>query len=64
MRRERRLAPALDPDGPKPWWNGPAGKGAMSKLREFKRLTAEDRNKLTLPEDRSTKRQKATGGAP
>lgn len=56
--------PALDPDGPEPWWNGPAGKGAMRNLRGLKREEAEERNARTPPERRSRKRQKATGGTP
>ena len=33
----------------------------MGRRRELKRLEAQDRSKFTIPENRSTKRQKATG---
>lgn len=40
-------------------WDGPAHKGAMRQLRQFKREEAEQRNAATPPERRSIKRQLA-----
>lgn len=45
-------------------WCGPAGKGAMRQLRQFKREEAEERDSRTPPERRSRKREAARRGGP